>query len=445
MAETTSLSDEVRSASLPTEAQPTATPLQGLTTSLGLLPSYMQAGAKEVSGIRESVGRERTASEELGAAAAAQKQAADAARPDAVKLTQPPSLAARPFLAPGEGMLAQLQTALLGATQMALGVGGLKGGGHAIAAVAGMKGALEGWIAGDHDRANAALKEWDANSKKLLEEHRTRREAYADLLTDMKMDMANRLAQIGINARIDGRVDLANAAERGQIKDVIDILGANETHERDFAVKIAVLKNSIANHQETAARADRVHADLQRQRGIVNQRAAAASARAEDYATFRKETSVNVFKLQSMDLSLDNKLKTADIVEEAVGVLAANKMLPTGPTTPDAARAWMRKQTAFNDTRVKWAIDMVERQGTGLVVGSEIALGEPASVMRLRAIAEPQAGHILTAGAEFWKTFFDRYRPFLKEQRTMVRDHLQQIGRLPAEPAEAGWTAEPVE
>ena len=82
---------------------------------------------------------------------------------------------------------------------------------------------------------------------------------------------------------------------------------------------------------------------------------------------------------------------------------------------------------------MKWAMDMIEREGTGLVVGSQIALGEPASAMRLKAILEPQAGHILTASPQFWETFFNTYGPFLQEQRTMAREHLGRLGKLQSE------------
>lgn len=343
-----------------------------------------------------------------------------------------PDLSARPFLSPPASVLGQLQTALVGIGQLAQGIGGLKGKGYAIGATAALKGALEGWQAGDQERAQRAFEQWQAKTQTLLAAHRSRRERYQDILDDQTRTMQDRLSQISLEARIAEFQDLGDAARSGEIDRVLTVLEKQRAEELHLATLTSQIARWNITHEATEAnRAEIEKRAKESQRALQAHREKIEGTQERRTKIYEQQTG-QVLKLQTQDISLTNKLKTADLVEEAVKVMSDRGLLATGPTTPDAFRAWLGRQTAFNDPRVKWARDTIERQGTPLVVGSEIALGEPASALRLKAVLEPQAGHILTASPQFWDTFFRRYRPFLREQQTMVREHLRASGHLQA-------------
>jgi hypothetical protein len=428
----TSLSDPVRS----TEAQPTPpTALQGLTSSLGLLPAYAAAGSTEVGMLRSSAARQRTEAADLEKTMGAQAAERGATRPAVPVLPTPPDTTPRPFLSPGPSVMSQLQSVLTGVTQMALGIGGLRGGGYAIAALSGLKGAMEGWQVGDHERAKAALTDWKTNSEKLQADYQNRLESYRTILTDQKMDMANRLAMIGIRARIDGDEAAAVAAERGQIKDFIDILSQREMHAQDYDLKAKGLEKQIAQFNETSARHDRDFAALQARRAELNKFQQAASARADRALKLREENVGAVLKLEKEDNSINNSLRQMSALEESVARLSARGVIPKGATAADKLKASVTLQTSIGDEQVAQDIENVKRMGTALLVGSEIAAGLSPSVARLKVIGEAEAAGATAIPKSFWDQWFVRQRQMLGERRDTVRSHLKT--RAPAQPEAA--------
>lgn len=401
--------------------------LRGPTTG-ELLQESGKITERRATRMEESATTLKAKAAEAATLAAEQAKERKTERPAPYELPASPDLTARPFLSPPLSVLGQLQTALVGIGQIAQGVGGLKGKGYAIGATAALKGALEGWQAGDQERAQRAFDQWQVDTQRLLAAHRSRRERYQDILDDQTRSMQDRLSQIGLESRISQVQDLGDAARTGEIDRVLTVL----ENQRAQELQLAVLMQRINKDYIT-------HRDLQEWRAGVEKRANESLAQRERRTKVYEEFAGGQVKLEQQDASLTNKLQTADIVQDAVSILAGRNLLATGPTSPDTWRASIQRGTAWGDPEVKWAVDVIERLGTGLVVGSEIALGEPASTMRLRAIAEPQAGHILTAGAAFWKTFFDRYRPFLKEQQTMIRSHIRSRGPLQAPADEPSW------
>ena len=422
-----------------TELAPT--PLQGLTSSLGLvpeskqlIPGFMAAGAEREAGLKASAERKRAELEDLRTAGAEHEKAAAAARPAPVTLTAPPSTEARGFLTPGKNVLDQLQQAMLGITQMALGIGGLKGRGHAMAAVAGLKGALQGWQAGDRERADAALKDWEAASKVLLEGHRSRREAYADLLTDQKRSMEARLAEIWIRAAIDGDEDAARAAKQGNVGDLINILGQREQQERQHEDRMTTLRESIAQHQARSAQIDRAFEATERSRAEMQRARQAAGARAERGISLREEFAAGRLKLEKEDDAISNGLRQMTLLEESIARLDARGVIPKGPTMVDKVRASVALQTSFGDAQVAQDIQNVQRMGTALLVGSEIAAGLSPSVARLKVIGEAEAAGATAIPKSFWDQWFVRQREMLTERRATVRRHLK--ARTPTVPGD---------
>ena len=415
---------------------PPPTPLQGLTGSLGLVPSFQEAGAREAAHARESTARGRSDLEGLRTKAGEHEQAAAAATPPALALPTPPSTEARPFMVPGKDTLAQVQAALAGATQLALGIGGMRGGGSALGAVAGLKGAIHGWMEGDKDRVERSMAEWNANSDKLLAEHRSRREAYNDLLTSQDRSMQERLAEIGIRARLDGDEQAALTAERGNIGELINLLGTREQQERQFGVQMKTLDQSIAQHNETARRADRAFDATQEQRRVTNKRL-------EEGLKIRQENQAGLIKLEAEDDKLSNQLRQIDAVQEAVAYLDKKGIIPKGGTWAEQQKAKLALQTSFGDEEVARHYETLKRMGTALLVGSEMSQGMTGGAMRLKSMVEAEAGGVPTIPKSFWDQWFTRQRSAWNDRRASVRRHLQN--RTPATGPQASTPEEEYE
>ncbi len=403
---------------------PPPTPLQGLTGSLGLVPSFQEAGAREAAHARESATRGRSDLEGLRTKAGEHEQAAAAATPPALALPTPPSTEARPFMVPGKDTLSQVQAALAGATQLALGIGGMRGGGSALGAVAGLKGAIHGWMEGDKDRVERSMAEWTANSDKLLAEHRSRREAYNDLLTSQDRSMQERLAEIGVRARLDGDDQAALAAERGNLGELINLLGTREQQERQFGVQMKTLDQSIAQHNETARRADRTFDATQEQRRITNERLA-------EGLKLRKETAGNLFKLQGTESSLQQKLDNADLVAEAVDLLDQEGIIPRGGAVWDTVKTKAALQSKPGRSDIANAIQILNRFGTPLVIGTEVGLGTTGSALRLKVVGEAEAGNLMGAPKDFWDLFIPAAKKRWNRDLATTRESLKQLGHLP--------------
>lgn len=402
---------------------PPPTPLQGLTGSLGLVPSFQAAGEKEAAQLREGAGRRRVEAADIKASGEKASAEEKAARPGALELPPGPSTEMRPFLAPGKGMLAEIQAAIVGVGQVAMGGIGLKGKGYATASLAGLTGAMEGWKAGDHDRVKRSLVEWQNNTERLLEQHRAKREAYADLLTSNRADMANRLAQLSINARIDGDEAAALAAERGNIGELITILGTREQQERQFGLQMRTLENSIAQHHETASRLDRAFEATQAQRRTSNERAA-------ESLKMRKENQAGSMKLEKEDDSISSSLRTLDTLSDAVTYADSVGVIPRGPTVADKAAAKLALQTHYGDAKLADAVETIRRLGTAQLVGSEVAAGLSPGVARLKVVGEAEAAGADAIPKSFWDKWFDRQKQSYLDRRKTIRAHLQ--ARRPA-------------
>ena len=258
---------------------PVPTPLQTFTA--GLVPQFVEAGQARERGLLEATGRRRdelaslqdmTATQDVERRAARAGVESAAAKKAALP---PPDISARPFLAPGPdaSVLSQLQAALTGITQMVMGAGGLRGNGHAIAAVAALKGGMEGWAAGDHERAETALKGWHANAEKLQQDYLNRLAGYRELLTDQRRSVTERLAEIGIRANIDRDEDTARAAREGNLGQLLSLWSSREDAAQRFGLQFADLQQRITAHNDNIAELRRAHDMMDaRTREIARQR-----------------------------------------------------------------------------------------------------------------------------------------------------------------------------
>lgn len=352
--------------------------------------------------------------------AAEQAEARKTERPAPYEPPASPDLTARPFLSPPQSVLGQLQTALVGIAQVAQGVGGLKGKGYAIGATAALKGALEGWQAGDQERAQRAFEQWQVKTQTLLSAHRARRERYQDILDDQTRTMQDRLSQIGLDARISEIGDLGDAARTGEIDRVLTVLENQRAQELQLAVLMQRINKDYITHQ-----------DLQAHRAETEKRAKESGARQERKTKLYEETAGGLIKLQQQEVGLTQKLQNADIVADAVALLDKEGVLPPGVTVWDKAQAGVALQTKIGRRDIAWAVETLRRLGTPLLIGTEVALGAQGQIMRLKVVGEAEAGNVTGIPKSFWDQFIPNARKAFQGQRDIAREHLRALGRLP--------------
>ena len=360
-----------------------------------------------------------------------QARARTAARPAHYEAPPAPPLEARPFLSPPQSVLGQLQTIMLGIGQLATGFAGLKGKGYAIGATAALKGAVEGWQAGDADRAARGLEQWKLENDRLLTAHRAARERYQDILEDQTRTMQDRLSQIEMTARIAGVQDLADAARSGDVDRVLKIVEAGK--DREITVTgLAVQIEHYRALQETArATAARQEEGL-RLRRKSDVRAEAAGGRSERRTKMFEETFGGLLKLQAAETSLTQKIDNAAVVRDAVALLDQEGLLPKGATVWDKAKATLALQTKPGRADIAKAVQVLNRLGTALVVGTEVGLGVTGSVLRLKVIGEAEAGNLMGAPKQFWDLFLPAAEKKWKADLGITREHLRTLGRLQA-------------
>ena len=100
-----------------------------------LLRQVLTSGKERATAIETGAKTQEKEAADITALAREQETARDKARPVKPELTPPPSTAARAFLEPGPGILAQLQTVIQGMGLVALGMAGAKGTGYALSLI----------------------------------------------------------------------------------------------------------------------------------------------------------------------------------------------------------------------------------------------------------------------------------------------------------------------
>lgn len=404
--------------------------LRGPTT--GELLGESRQITERRAGKLEEAGAEVTR-QAKGAAELAKEQAVARERERPAPYTAPPtpSLEARPFLSPPQSVLGQLQTILVGIGQMATGFAGLKGKGYAIGATAALKGAVEGWQAGDADRAARGLEQWKVENDRLLQAHRSARERYQDILEDQTRTMQDRLSQIEMSARVAGMQDLAEAARSGDLDRVLKVVEAGKDRE----ISVTSLAAQIQHYRALEAQARAAGAATQERLRLSRQageRAEESGRRAEERLDIYKETAGGLIRLQKEEVGLTQKLQNADIVADAVALLDKEGVLPPGATVWDTARAKIVLQTKVGRRDIAWAVQTVQRLGVPILVGTEVALGMQGQTMRLKVVGEAEAGNVTGIPKSFWDQFLPNAKKALQDQRQIARQHLRALGRLEA-------------
>jgi len=247
-----------------------------------LMPRRAAAEAKRQSSVGAVTAElDKTTDEQTAdaAARAAERKTGratlDATKPSAEK----PDITARPFLAPGAGVLNQLHAALISVGALATQIGGLSG--SAMPAMLAMRGLAEGYAKGDRERIDHEWAAWKASNEELLAKHRAAVETYRDLVEDQKLSAAEK--QLLASTRLKGlewtAAQHALAAQdiEGQLKE----LAAAEDRERKHTETMKKLDEQIANHGAQQKRLDAALDETRLfHRNMEKQRATEADERA---------------------------------------------------------------------------------------------------------------------------------------------------------------------
>jgi len=177
------------------------------------------------------------------------------APPAPVNIPQPPSRKLSDFLAaqPGETPENTISKLLQGISVMATGLTGLRRG-TAGPALAAMKGALEGWQAGDKQRADRHFADWKAESDRLFTEWETQQVRYRDILADKKLSVDAALKALELAAIEHGNQVVAASAAKGDVDATIKQL-SDDRHQ------LMALKKD-ADHLDAMARMKRENIEL---------------------------------------------------------------------------------------------------------------------------------------------------------------------------------------
>lgn len=462
----------------PSAALPGGGDLSSFTASLGLAPvdttrsdallrEYLQAGKDRRVRLEASAARQR---DEVALAEDEQQYEAarrEAERPGPLSLPAAPNPPARAFAEPrpDASFLTQLHTLMLGAGQLAIQMTGLAG--NSTAALASAKGALEGWAAGDTERANRDIQAWERETKRLLAEHQDRVQQYKLTLDDDKMGWDQRFALMRMRSGIDGFADMAAASEQQDIgKALASVQRAEQlqaSQQQRFAQTVMTLQQRRADleekrrqHDLEAARhkADRLQraadaeanrdlkADLTRQaqeaserlrvmqiefqRQMAADRNALTAQLAADRNALTAQMSADRLaaakelrqgkrdeKYEPMKQAVENSLTHLDRVESAIRTLAKHEALTENSSWMEKRRVDLVVNSTFGKAgnEISEALDTLKREGTAIVVGAERALGQQASTMRLKSVAEAEIGNLPYVSKKFW----DGFLPTLRE------------------------------
>jgi len=421
-------------------AAPTTTPLYDFSAGLGLEGpgGYLPQRRTELAGLKE---RRQQLTDELAAAwdrsgvkagadlenfrklVAQQEAERTAEKPPELALPKAPTLAGRPFLDPPKDLLGQIQTAMLGIGQLAMGFAGLQGRGYAIAATSALKGAVEGWVAGDRERVQNELETWRTQSEKLLAEHKARRERYADMLTDHTLARDTRLAQIELQAKIDGNERAAQAAKIGNVDALIKL----HEQETDREIQLRQTNAQIAHWLRGEYDKDRAYAETVRAHNM-QQAEHEASRKLRERAL---EARLPLLQLPKMaldaagkDKAITDKLRELDNLEGALDYAESKGFLVKGGNLADRGKQELVLATT-QDEQLNTAVQTIRRIGTSLFIGREIGLGATARTLGLKKISETEVANLLQAPRMFWDQELPALRKNLEQQRELARNTLK--------------------
>lgn len=173
--------------------------------------------------------------------------------PPVPQIGPPPSLGLTPFLAPVAGEAPETSIAKL--IQLVGLFGASVSGavrGDARAGLASLTGALQGWQAGDKERADRAFADYQAKTDAAIKAWQIERTGYQDMMARADMDLESKFKLVQLTALANQNDQVAAAAEARDLEKLVGMLG----EESKVAAELEKEMMKLAASKLGADRAD---------------------------------------------------------------------------------------------------------------------------------------------------------------------------------------------
>ncbi len=254
MPDTAAPPDELQAPDAPARS---ASPLGDIAAQIGrTIPEWQAAKQRQVD-----VAKEAAAAQQPGIESAKTSLAdlmtfvGERPVPQAPPMPAPPSVGLRQFLAPVDGEAPEVSIGkLLHAVGLfATGATGLARG-DATAALASMKGALEGWQAGDAVRADRAFKDWQAKTDTMTKAHEREVADYNRIIEAKKLSVSQKIEMLKLVALEHDNTKAVAALQAGNLDQFLTLLTQQQMH-------LDTVETNRARLAESKSRADQAHED----------------------------------------------------------------------------------------------------------------------------------------------------------------------------------------
>lgn len=162
--------------------------------------------------------------------------------------TPPPSLGLTPFLSPREGEAPEqlVSKFILAAGLFAGGVGGMVAK-DARGSLAALKGALEGWQAGDRERADRAFADWKAKAEQALQAWQIERTSYEDWFKTANNSIEQMMSGLTLTALKHDNATAADIFRSASLDKAVSFFQERDKAAREWAETIGKLSKADAD------------------------------------------------------------------------------------------------------------------------------------------------------------------------------------------------------
>lgn len=247
-------------------------------------------------------------------------------------LDTPPSLGLHAYMAPVEGepaekSLAKLVTAL---GMFATGLGG-SARGDARAGLAALTGAMEGWHAGDKERADRAFADYQAKTKAALQKWDLERKSYEDWRDNTKLSVEQQKLGLTLEATKHDNNIAAAALERGNLETFWKMIQGENTHAENVKMRLQVASDAKERADtDRISREERAVADrLSREQTAAENREASNERARQHNEMLVAITGMKVDAGKAVMKQLPADVRTALLADPEVAARIADGLDPT--------------------------------------------------------------------------------------------------------------------
>lgn len=342
----------------------------------------------------------------------------------------PKSVNPRSFLQiKGDDLFAGLNSMILGLSMLAASG---SAGKHPTFALSAFASAVKGWTAGDMVRVKNEWARYAAEvdaakneQKRIMDEtNEMWREygAHKDLIS-LQLQMFSARSKMS-----DKMVELAGRDPlQWQARLNFDSRQMEQAYNKAMQYSIAIMHS--AQFQATLDQRQRIADD---NRAV---RVQEFNSRSQEMKQ-RFQASSPVQKMISGYMGVDTMLQKLQHIKDALPLLSRHGLIPGGAATfIDKKTAQLAYQNLFfrNDVsdeekqKIALAFQDLQRWGTSALLGTELAIqGGVVGAMRIRSIAEAEAGDVTSLPLAFWQQFLSDAVPVLTAKKKVLGDTMNR-------------------